>query len=142
MIMQKKAAYGAAALMFAVGGLTAATGAASAAVKAGGNDKSWVCDVSTAYAECAKGAKGVYAGWNYTDRELVIGDHFGNGHRTVAYVKVSGSGTARFFGPYKKEGTRKKIPADYSSGKSLKVKVCTSISSKAVCSGWSSASTT
>jgi hypothetical protein len=60
----------------------------------------------------------------------------------VAYVKVGGSGTARFYGPYKKDGTYKKIHVHYTKGKSIKVKVCTSVSSHAVCSGYSKAGKT
>lgn len=141
MIIQKKIAYGAAALAFTLGGVTTATGPASAAAPSA--TAGWKCSTdggsTSTWAYCSKGHSWVEGYFYASGEHFHVYDHFGNGHSTIAYLKVAGSGTATFSSGGKKH---KDFNESFSENKKVQVKVCTSSSSKAVCSGWSPAGRT
>lgn len=149
-MINKKLAYGGAALLFALGGTTAATGAASAAAPAGPKAQAasarchpaksgWHCTIGAAYAKAAKGGSYVKSDFYAYGEHLKIYDHYNNGHSTVAYLKVEGSGTARFTSKGK---SYRNVNLSYSENKDVWTKVCTSGLSSAVCTGWSKVYTT
>jgi len=145
-MITRKLAYGGAALLFAVGGMTAATGAASAAAPAKAAASTchpaksgWTCSVGLGWAKAAKGSSYVKSDFWANGEHLKLYDHYNNDHSTVAYLKVEGSGTARFTSQGK---TYRDINLSYSENKDVWTKVCTSGSSKAVCTGWSKVYTT
>lgn len=140
-----KAALAATLLGVAVTGAGAVP--AQAAQAGAGTTASWKCDGGrvnvpsnpdyyTAY--CKKGGSSVRVDF-YPDsgdkkEYLYVRDGFANGHKTVAYLSVKGEGTARF--------TTGEYTRNYPEGRDAALKVCTSGSSKAVCSGWEDGGTT
>jgi hypothetical protein len=119
--------------------------AATALVGAGpAHAASWNCggDANGAYvmAVCQKGSNKVKVSFVPDGDRVTVWDEFPNGRWTIAYVKVAGNGTARFTSQghdWQRYGNQ-----GYDEGKSVKVKVCTSKLSGAVCSGWSDAGKT
>lgn len=145
-MITRKIAYGGAAMLFALAGVTAASGTASAAAPAKASaskchpaKSGWKCSIGPGWAKAAKGNSYVMADFYATGEHLLLDDRYNNGHSTVAYLKVEGSGTARFTSKGKKY---RDINLSYSEHKDVWVKVCTSGSSKAVCTGWSKVYTT
>ncbi|MFF2653129.1 hypothetical protein [Streptomyces sp. NPDC058045] len=117
------------------GGLTAAPAQASASGGASTQSARWHCtgdsdpDVDgrqRVYTTCTKGKSSISATFYARGEHLYVYDHFKNGHRTVVYLRVDGSGTAKF--------TTGHHNLSYSENKDVYLKVCTSSSSKAFCS--------
>ncbi|WP_327088084.1 hypothetical protein OIE66_38105 [Nonomuraea sp. NBC_01738] len=94
-----------------------------------GQTEAWICRRS-----CESG-ENIVAGVRYTDEGDVVEVFDNGGKAPVAYVKVAGSGTAVFYG----EGKHKQ---NYTEGKKIWVKVCSSSSSNRACTDFSPAGRT
>ncbi|MFD9949488.1 hypothetical protein ACFWYW_37140 [Nonomuraea sp. NPDC059023] len=94
-----------------------------------GQTEAWICRQS-----CER-ASNLVAGVRYTDEGDVVEVFDNGGKAPVAYVKVAGSGTAVFTG----EG---KYKQNYTEGKKIWVKVCSSSSSNRACTDFSPAGRT
>jgi len=147
MNIQKRLAYGGAAVLFAAGGITAATGAASASAvrdTAPAAAASWSCGGSAGpletQAECYKSDSAyVAADFQGKGEHFYVIDHYSNGYSTIAYLKVEGSGTAKFSSGGKKS---KDFNLSFSENKKVWVKVCTSDTARARCTPWAGPGTT
>ncbi|GAA2097751.1 hypothetical protein GCM10009801_68360 [Streptomyces albiaxialis] len=121
------------------------TAGATTAYAGGGAErearKATVCEeFREAYARCSSPKKGrTQASYHDKGDKVDIVDRYRNGRSTKVMLQVKGSGIAVFSS---RGEERRIIPNNYTDGKKVRLKVCTSFSSKAKCSDWSGWGTT
>lgn len=81
---------------------------------------------------CWNGSSQIQADFRALDEKLIIRDQHSNGYAPIAKLSVAGSGTATFWGV--SNGTRTHNES-YTDGKAVSLKLCTSSSVNAFCSG-------
>ncbi|MGP3987341.1 hypothetical protein [Streptomyces sp. 3N207] len=142
----EKAIAAACALAITTGGLAAAAGTASADTPASRGTASvslaetkktdcYTRASSDITAGCASSKKNRTFAWFDTDGDDIgIVDHYRNGRSTKVKLKVEGYKVRNYSS---KRKSLRVVDANFKESRMVRIKVCTSFSKKAKCSGWS-----
>ncbi|MGI5346802.1 hypothetical protein ACQEU8_01255 [Streptomyces sp. CA-250714] len=143
---REKAVAAACALAITAGGLAASVGTASAdtptprrtasvSLAEAKKTKCYTHAVSDITAGCASSKKNRTFAWFDTDGDDIgIVDRYRNGRSTKVKLKVEGYKVRKYSSKGK---SLRVVDANFKENRMVRIKVCTSFSKKAKCSGWS-----